>query len=120
VRPLPEEEEIYTGVSAPRRKKVDDQPIITEMPKVRSDCPSFHFLLSCSFFGGRGKGGRSTLKRQVLAFERASDACTFVGLSHRSAKQSFMSAKLMLVKRRHGARGALERAFLRLCMRCYC
>lgn len=37
VRPRHEEaaEEVYKGVAAPKRKRVDDEPEVTEIPKVR-------------------------------------------------------------------------------------
>eukprot|EP00798_Chlamydomonas_sp_ICE-L_P024528 gene24528-10133_t len=33
VRPQPETAEVYQGVAAPKRKRVDDQPVVTEIPK---------------------------------------------------------------------------------------
>ncbi len=36
VRERPEKPEIYTGVAAPKRKRVEEQPVITELPKVRA------------------------------------------------------------------------------------
>lgn len=35
VRERPESAEIYMGVAAPKRKRVEEQQIITEIPKVR-------------------------------------------------------------------------------------
>ena len=43
VRPPPEKEEVYMGVAAPRLKKVDEAPTLTEMPKV-SDLKNRAFL----------------------------------------------------------------------------
>ena len=34
VRERPESAEIYMGVAAPKRKRVEDQPVVTEIPKV--------------------------------------------------------------------------------------
>jgi survival-of-motor-neuron-related-splicing factor 30 len=44
IRPLPEVVEIYQGVAAPKRKRVEEQPQVTEVPKV-------------SFGGKKGEGG---------------------------------------------------------------
>jgi hypothetical protein len=35
VKPPPEALEVYTGVAAPKRKKVEEQPTVSEMPAVR-------------------------------------------------------------------------------------
>lgn len=35
VRPMPEVAEVYQGVAAPKRKRVEEQPVVTEVPKVR-------------------------------------------------------------------------------------
>ena len=34
IRPTPEVAEVYQGVSAPKRKRVEEQPVVTEIPKV--------------------------------------------------------------------------------------
>lgn len=34
IRPAPEKQTVYMGVSAPKRKRVEEEPIVTEMPKV--------------------------------------------------------------------------------------
>ena len=39
VRQIPEEEQLYRGVSAPQRKAVSEQAEVTEMPKVRAAVP---------------------------------------------------------------------------------
>ncbi len=31
---MPEVAEVYKGVSAPKRKRVEDQPVLSEIPKV--------------------------------------------------------------------------------------
>ena len=36
IRPTPEVAEVYQGVSAPKRKRVEEQPVVTEIPKVGS------------------------------------------------------------------------------------
>lgn len=33
VRPIPEANEVYRGVAAPKRKRVEEQPVVTELPK---------------------------------------------------------------------------------------
>ena len=33
IRPLPEAMQIYRGVTAPKRKKVEEEPIVQELPK---------------------------------------------------------------------------------------
>jgi hypothetical protein len=38
IRPMPELTEVYQGVAAPKRKRVEDQPVITEVPQVSSSC----------------------------------------------------------------------------------
>lgn len=35
VRPMPEVAEVYQGVAAPKRKRVEEQPVVTGVPKVR-------------------------------------------------------------------------------------
>lgn len=40
VRERPEAVEVYTGVAAPKRKRVEDQPVITEIPAVGGDMGS--------------------------------------------------------------------------------
>lgn len=37
IRPMPELAEVYQGVSAPKRKRVEEQPVVDEIPKVRHD-----------------------------------------------------------------------------------
>ena len=36
IRPVPEASEVYQGVAAPKRKRVEEQPVLTEIPKVRT------------------------------------------------------------------------------------
>jgi hypothetical protein len=31
---MPEPTEVYQGVAAPKRKRVEDQPVVTEIPQV--------------------------------------------------------------------------------------
>ena len=48
VRPRPDGSEVYRGVSAPKRKAVNDAPQLEEMPKVHYCLPSIAAL--CSSF----------------------------------------------------------------------
>ena len=44
VHPPPEQQEVYQGVSAPKRKRVDDQTDVGEMPKV---CVHLQHVCAC-------------------------------------------------------------------------
>ncbi len=58
IRPRPSEEEGYRGVAAPKRKRVEEEPTVVEIPKVRAEE---------SGWGGRcvGGGTRTTLGNRV-------------------------------------------------------
>ncbi len=48
MRQIPEEEQLYRGVSAPQRKAVSEQAEVTEMPKVRIEKAPRIVLAGCA------------------------------------------------------------------------
>ena len=51
VKPPPEQQEVYQGVTAPKRKRVDEGTEIGEMPKVRLSCV-LHWVVQGPAGGG--------------------------------------------------------------------
>ena len=69
MRQIPEEEQLYRGVSAPQRKAVSEQAEVTEMPKVRAAVPH------CFGQGARssGRAARNSIIKTHVMFLPAED-----------------------------------------------